>query len=89
MGAPPPPSAANMIATRKAFGEALTLAGEKNKNLVVMDADLTTSVMTHLFEAKFPDRHFNLGIAEQDLVDTAAGFAMAGKLPVAASFSIF
>ncbi len=89
MSAPVPPSTNNMIATRKAFGEALTLAGEKHKNLVVLDADLTTSVMAQFFAEKFPDRHFNMGIAEQDLVDTAAGLAMAGKLPIAASFSIF
>lgn len=78
-----------MIATRKAFGEALALAGEKYKNLVVLDADVTTSLMVHLFESKFPDRHINLGIAEQDLVDTAAGLAMAGKLPVACGFAMF
>lgn len=78
-----------MIATRKAFGEAIALAGEKYKNLVVLDADLTTSVMTQFFEKKFPERHFNMGIAEQDMVDTAAGLAMAGKLPIACSFSIF
>lgn len=77
------------VATRKAFGEALALAGEKYKNLVVLDADLTTSVMAHFFEKKFPDRHFNIGISEQDLVDTSAGFAMAGKLPIACSFAIF
>lgn len=78
-----------MIATRKAFGEALSLAGEKHKNLVVLDADVTTSLMAHLFARKFPDRHFNMGIAEQDMVDTAAGFALAGKIPIACSFSIF
>lgn len=77
------------VATRRAFGEALALAGEKYKNLVVLDADLTTSVMTHFFEKKFPDRHFNMGISEQDMIDTAAGLAMAGKLPVACSFAIF
>lgn len=78
-----------MIATRKAFGEALALAGEKHKNIVVLDADLTTSVMTHFFAKKFPERHFNMGIAEQDMVDTAAGLAMAGKLPIACSFAVF
>ncbi|MBP9718079.1 transketolase family protein [Candidatus Gracilibacteria bacterium] len=78
-----------MIATRKAFGEALVVAGDKYKNLVVLDADLTTSVMAHFYEKKFPERHFNIGISEQDLVDTAAGMAMAGKLPIACSFSIF
>jgi transketolase len=79
----------NMVATRKAFGEALSLAGEKIKNLVVLDADVTTSLMIHLFDKKFPDRHFNMGISEQDMVDTAAGLAMAGKLPIACSFSMF
>lgn len=88
MGGPVQP-VSDAIATRKAFGEALVAAGEKYKNLVVLDADLTTSVMAHMFEAKFPERHFNIGISEQDLVDTAAGLAMAGKLPIAASFSIF
>lgn len=78
-----------MIATRRAFGEALALAGEKYKNLVALDADLTTSVMTHFFEKKFPERHINMGISEQDLVGTAAGLAMADKLPVACSFAIF
>lgn len=83
------PSPSVPIATRKAFGEALALAGEKYKNIVVLDADLTTSVMAHFFEKKFPDRHFNMGISEQDMVDTAAGLAMAGKLPIACSFAIF
>lgn len=78
-----------MIATRRAFGEALALAGAKIKNLIVLDADLTTSVMAHLFEQKFPDRHINIGISEQDMVDTAAGLALAGKLPVACSFAVF
>lgn len=78
-----------MIATRKAFGETLAVLGEKYKNLVVLDADLTTSVMTHFFEKKFPERHWNMGISEQDMVDTAAGLAMAGKLPVACSFAVF
>lgn len=88
MGAPPSLST-DAIATRKAFGEALAIAGEKYKNIVVLDADLTTSVMTHFFEKKFPERHFNMGISEQDMVDTAAGLAMAGKLPIACSFAIF
>lgn len=78
-----------MVATRKAFGDALSLAGEKSKNLVVLDADVTNSVMTHVFGKKFPERHFNMGIAEQDMIDTAAGFALAGKLSVACSFSMF
>lgn len=82
-------NAGETVATRKAFGEALSLAGEKYKNIVVLDADLTTSVMVHMFAKKFPDRHFNMGIAEQDMVDTAAGLALAGKLPIACSFAVF
>lgn len=88
MGAPVQ-SIGDSISTRKAFGEALALAGEKYKNIVVLNADCTTSVMTHFFEAKFPERHINTGIAEQDTVDTAAGLAMAGKLPLACAFSMF
>jgi transketolase len=89
MGAPISATTSDAVATRKAFGEALALAGEKHKNIVVLDADLTTSVMTHFFEKKFPERHFNIGISEQDMVDTAAGLAMAGKLPIACSFAVF
>lgn len=83
------PAYQDKIATRRAFGEVLLLAGSKYKNIVVLSADVSTSVMTHLFERKFPDRHFNMGISEQDMVDTAAGLALAGKLPIACSFSIF
>lgn len=85
----PAPLSENSVATRKAFGEALAIAGEKFRNVVVLTADVSTSVMTHLFEKKFSARHFNMGISEQDMVDTAAGLAMAGKIPVACSFAIF
>lgn len=78
-----------MIATRKAFGDALASLGDKYKNLVVLDADLSNSTQSQIFGKKFPERFFTMGIAEQDLVDTAAGFAMAGKLPFACSFAIF
>lgn len=75
--------------TRRAFGEALASAGIKTKNLIVLDADLSTSVMTHLFERRFPERHINMGISEQDMIDTAAGLALGGKLPIACSFAVF
>lgn len=78
-----------MIATRKAFGDALAALGDKYKNLVVLDADLSNSTQSQIFGKKFPERFFTMGIAEQDLVDTSAGFAMAGKLPFACSFAIF
>lgn len=87
--ASPDQSTQQMIATRKAFGDAITAFGDKYKNLVVLEGDLSNSVMTTAFSQRFPDRHFCMGIAEQDLVDTAAGFAMAGKIPFACSFCIF
>ncbi len=79
----------NMIATRKAFGDALAALGDKHKNIVVVDADLSNSTQSQIFGKKFPERFFSVGISEQDLIDTAAGFAMAGKLPFACSFAIF
>lgn len=87
--AAPDKSTAQMVATRKAFGDAITAFGDKYKNLVVLEGDLSNSVMTTAFSQKFPERHFCMGIAEQDLVDTAAGFSMAGKIPFACSFCIF
>jgi len=77
------------IATRKSFGEALVKLGAKYKNVVVLDADLSSSVQTGAFAKEFPNRHFNMGIAEQNMVATAAGFATRGKLPFACSFSVF
>lgn len=77
------------IPTRKAFGEVLLRLGGKYKSIVVLDADLSTSIQSHLFAQAFPDRHFNMGIAEQNMMGTAAGFAIRGKIPFACSFSIF
>ncbi len=76
-------------ATRQAFGDALVRAGEQNENVVALDGDVATSVMTAEFGKRFPDRYFQLGIAEQNLVGVAAGLAMAGKIPFAASFGCF
>jgi len=77
------------IATRKSFGEALVKLGAKYKNVVVLDADLSSSLQTCAFAKEFPNRHFNMGIAEQNMVATAAGMAVRGKLPFACSFSVF
>lgn len=75
--------------TRQAYGEALVELGQKNKNVVVLDADLTKSTKTNLFQEKFPERHFNVGIAEADLIGTAAGLATCGKVAFASTFAIF
>jgi transketolase len=76
-------------ATREAFGEALVRLGETNEKIVALDGDVATSVMTAEFGKRFPDRYFQLGIAEQNIVGVAAGLAMTGKIPFAASFGCF
>ena len=77
------------IATRDAYGEALAELGAINNQVVVLDADLSKSTKTNDFKKVFPERFFNLGIAEQNLLGTAAGFAAAGKIPFASSFAVF
>ena len=79
----------NKIATRQSYGEALAELGRENKNIVVLDADLSTATKTNLFAKEFPERFFDMGIAEQDMVGTAAGFATCGKIPYASTFAIF
>lgn len=79
----------NMIATRDAYGEALRELGTINKDIVVLDADLSGSTKTITFKKEFPERFFNVGIAEQNLIGTAAGLAAAGKIPFASSFAMF
>lgn len=76
-------------ATREAYGEALAELGKINKNVVVLDADLSGSTKTSVFKKAFPERHFNVGIAEADLVGTAAGFAACGKTAFASTFAVF
>ena len=71
------------IATRQSFGEALKDLGEKNNNVVVLDADLAGATKTNIFGKAFPDRFFDMGIAEQDMIATAAGMATCGKIPYA------
>jgi transketolase len=77
------------IATRDAYGDALVALGKKRNDVVVLDADLSGSTKTAKFAKVFPDRFFNIGIAEQDMMGTAAGFAVAGKLPFASTFAVF
>lgn len=76
-------------ATRQAFGEALVKLGMKNENVVVLDADLTKSTMTAFFQKEFPNRHLNMGIAEANMMATAAGIATTGKIPFASTFAVF
>lgn len=79
----------NKHSMRTAFGEALCEIGRINENIVVLDADLACSTQTKLFAKEFPARFFDVGIAEQDMIATAAGFASEGKIPFAASFAVF
>ncbi|NLY71834.1 MAG: transketolase family protein [Clostridiales bacterium] len=80
---------AEKIATRQAYGETLAALGERDENIVVLDADLSGSTMTKVFAGKFPDRFFNVGIAEQNLYGIAAGLAVSGKVVFASTFAMF
>jgi transketolase len=74
---------------RTAYGEALVALGKKDPRVVALEADLGKSTQSILFKAAFPERHFEMGIAEQNMVSTAAGLALAGKIPFAHSFAVF
>ena len=74
---------------RSTFGKTLEKLGHTNKNIVVMDADLACSTQTQIFAKSFPERFFDCGIAEQDMIAMAAGLASAGKIPFVASFAMF
>ncbi|MCD4670544.1 MAG: transketolase family protein [Actinomycetia bacterium] len=78
-----------MVAIREAFGKALLQLGENNKDVVVLDADLASSTKTTYFAEKFPERFFQCGIAEQNMIGVAAGLASCGKIPFVASFAVF
>ena len=75
--------------TRDAFGRALQALGRSDERIVVVDGDVNNSTRTEWFAAEFPERFFNVGIAESNLVGVAGGLAGAGKIPVAASFACF
>lgn len=78
-----------MKSTRKAYGEFLVEEGAKNNDIVVFDADLAAATQTKMFAEKFPSRHFDMGISEQDMVGTACGMAISGKSVFASSFAMF
>lgn len=80
---------AEKIATREAYGNALAEFGEKYPNFVVLDADLAAATKTGVFKKKFPDRFFDCGIAEGNMMTVAAGLAAAGKIPFASTFAMF
>ena len=77
------------IATRQSYGEALKELGKENKDIVVLDADLSSATKTNIFAKEFPERFFDMGISEQDMIGTAAGFATCGKIPYASTFAMF
>lgn len=76
-------------ATRQSYGEILEFLGTEDKNIVVLDADLSTATKTINFAKKFPNRFFDMGIAEQNMMSTAAGFAVCGKIPYVSTFAVF
>ncbi len=77
------------IATRQSYGEALKILGDENKNVVVLDADLSGATKTNTFAKAYPDRFFNIGIAEQNMIGIAAGMSTCGKIPFASTFAVF
>jgi len=78
-----------MIATRDAYGKTLVELGKENPDIVVLDADLACSTKTSLFSKEFPERFFDMGVAEQDMIGTAAGLAASGKIVFASTFAVF
>jgi len=78
---------AELRSMRKAYGEALAELGAANPDVVVLDADVSASTQTWMFREKYPDRFFNVGVAEANMVDVAVGLALAGKIPFANTFA--
>ncbi|OGB88516.1 transketolase [candidate division WOR-1 bacterium RIFCSPHIGHO2_02_FULL_45_12] len=78
-----------MQATRDAYGQTLLELGKQNPNIVVLDADLSASTKTASFAKAFPERFFDMGVAEQDMIGTAAGLAASGKIAFASTFAVF
>jgi transketolase len=79
----------NMQNCRRVYGETLVELGRENKRIVVLDADLSKSTMTRLFEQQFPERYFEMGIGEQNMVSTAVGLALCDKIAFVNSFAVF
>ena len=80
---------AEKIATREAYGNALAEFGAKYENLVVLDADLAAATKTSTFKKAFPDRFFDCGIAENNMINVAVGLSLSGKIPFASTFAMF
>jgi transketolase len=80
---------AEKVSLRNTYGKTLVELGKENNDIVVLDADLSHSTMTMHFSKEFPDRFFNCGVAEQDMIGIASGFAASGKIPFASSFAVF
>ena len=80
---------ADMIATRDGYGKALVEFGKENENIVVLDADLAAATKTCIFAKEFPERFFDCGIAENNMMGVAAGLALSGKIPFASTFAMF
>ena len=78
-----------MKATRQSYGEALVELGKENETIVVLDADLANATKTIEFAKEFPNRFFDIGIAEADMIGTAAGMSLCGKIPYASTFAVF
>jgi transketolase len=76
-------------AIRQSYGEALVKIGKENENIVVLDADLSGATKTNLFAKEFPNRFYDMGISEQDMLSTSAGFATCGKIPYVSTFAVF
>lgn len=77
------------VATRDAYGDVLVELGEKNKDIVVLDADVSVTTRTYKFAKKFPNRFFDMGVAEQNMMVTAAGLSTCGKIPIVSTFAVF
>lgn len=78
-----------LVATREEYGKTLAELGKENQNIVVLDADLSASTKTSVFAKAFPERFFDMGVAEQDMIGTAAGLAASGKIAFASTFAVF
>lgn len=79
----------NKKATRQSYGEALKELGSRHEDVVVLDADLAGATKTDIFSKEYPNRFFDIGIAEQDMIGTAAGLSTCGKVPYASTFAVF
>ena len=89
LSTPDPLVGARKQATRYAYAEAILELGERNPDVVVLDADVSKSIGTDKFALKFPERSFNFGIAEQNMMAAAAGMATTGLIPFASTYAVF